>query len=100
MRRKFASIFLFSFLIFSSQAYCQFNKDKESETKLDNRKNIKSDNFKKDKFSNESNRLDSGEDMHFTPPDPGDAPISGGLWILFIGSAIYLTNRIRKEKKN
>lgn len=85
-------------MISMNQGYAQFKKDKEGTPKLENGKSLKG-NFKEDNFSKKSSDSPTKDDQ-FLIPDPEGAPISNGILMLMIGSAIYLSNRVRKEKKN
>lgn len=67
--------------------------------------NSKNGNFSKSEFNKNSSWSNNGK-ASSAPPHPGsgghgnriDNPISSGIWILIVGSAIYLIIKIKKEK--
>lgn len=86
-----------AFLLIGNKGFSQFKKELDNTDVINEKKTKKNNNFKSDKFSGGDTYKPS--DMQHIGPPPPPSPISGGLWILLIGSAVYITSRIREEKK-
>lgn len=85
----------------NSYAALPIGSDQNSKNKQSKSGNFESDNFSKSSSSSTSFKPDASQNA---VPGPGGGsggnpvPISSGMWILLLGSSVYLLKKARKEK--